>query len=147
MIFLSENVYKEIAETLGRAPAERGGVLGSENGGTVIKYYYDSTGISTGVSYSPDCDKINSVLENEWAQENVQMVGIIHSHDNSCPYPSCSDIRYAEKIMRAAKMDTFYLPIVCTDPFKINAYSVRLLDDGIRVIEEEIRILGKTTGE
>lgn len=142
MIFLPRTIYEQIQDTIGLLPIEQGGILGSSDGKTITRYYYDQSGLSTDSSYTPDCQKINRVLENEWANDNVFMIGIIHSHDPSCPFPSCGDIAYGHNILQALKIRSFYLPIVCKQPFIIHGYKVKLDKNAkLLTVKERIEVI------
>ena len=141
MLRLTESVYNQIKETIGNIPPEHGGVLGSGDGITITDYYYDYSGFTSSDSYCPDCNKINAVLENEWAVNNVYLAGVVHSHDSTCDFPSCGDIAYAEKIMQSAEMEHMYLPIVITKPFRVIGYSVKLVNGIVVTNKEHITIV------
>lgn len=112
MIHIYQNVLEAIIRQLSYVPAERGGILGAKVGEPISAFYYDSTGYGTKNSYSPDCEAINNILENEWFPQDIYMIGVIHSHDTMETFPSCTDLLYAEKIYRAIGMnEEFYFPI------------------------------------
>lgn len=136
----TQSVYKQIELTIGTMLPEQGGILGSQDGQIINAYYFDSTGNSRIDSYSPDYEKINVILEDEWALSRTYMVGIVHSHARSCKFPSCGDIVYAEKIMKASNMELFYLPIVCIHPFELFAFSVKMENGKLTVHKETVQI-------
>lgn len=126
MIYILKSVYEQIQETIGSLPPEQGGVLGSVDGKIISAFYFDKTGVVSNISYTPDYEKINWILENEWTPQNIRMVGIIHSHNVSCSFPSCGDLVYGERILRSLEMDRFHLPIVNLNPFTINGYKIQI---------------------
>ena len=125
MVQIQKAVYDEICATLGTRKPECGGVLGARIGEPISKFYFDHSGVSTPDAYTPDYETINEILE-EWAADGVQMVGMIHSHENG-NFPSCGDLFYSEQIMRSnPALSEFLIPIVMHHPFAIHVYRVSL---------------------
>jgi len=121
---------------LSEAP-ERGGVLGAKPGQPISKFYYDESGISTPDSYTPDYQTINSVLD-IWEQENISMVGMVHSHAGDDTLPSCGDLYYCEKILLSNRgLNNFYLPIVSVETKIIHPYRCYLTNGRIVVVKDE----------
>ena len=140
MFSLYQNVYDEIRDALEAHIPECGGVLGASPSQPISKFYFDLSGKSTADSYTPDYLTINDILD-QWAEENVSMVGIVHSHADGGDFPSCGDLMYCECIMKAANYDQFYLPIVTLSPFNITPYMVEITDGKLRVKKESIIIV------
>ena len=120
---------------------ECGGVLGARQESIISEFYFDFDGISTPESYTPNYIKINNLLENEWTEKQIQMVGIVHSHGNSGEFPSCGDLYYCEQILRSANIDQFLLPIITLNPFCFHPYIVELKDNQIKVSKERYEII------
>lgn len=116
-------------------------MLGAAEGEAISHYVFDSTGISSPVSYTPDHTRLNEVLE-AWNNEGVDFLGIIHSHDHSCPYPSCGDLAYACRMLLSnPSLEEILMPIVTLDPFSIHMYRVSLGDRKPIVRREDWSIL------
>lgn len=140
MVYIRQNVYDEIRSALGVRKPECGGVLGAHPGEPISKFYFDFSGNSTDDAYTPDYERINELLE-KWAEEGVQMVGMIHSHANEGDFPSCGDLFYCEQILRSnPSISDFLLPIVTVNPFEIHMYRVRL-ETKLRVLSEPYLIV------
>lgn len=130
-VFTTE-VYEEICRTIGTRRPESGGILGSSDGGRTIDYYYfDSTASTSGATYQPDTEAINTVIKS-WNQMDISFVGVIHSHPWGCNTPSVGDYIYASNIIDAMDLpnDILYTPIVQVDSkldgnIKIYSYSHR----------------------
>jgi len=112
-LHLTKQVYDQICGTIGRHPAESGGVLGSSNGGRTIDwFYFDATAQTSGGTYTPDTATLNRVIS-QWNAKEVYLVGFIHSHPRGCTTPSTADHEYVKKIMDALNIQgEFYMPIV-----------------------------------
>ncbi len=140
MIDIQKSTYDEICAALGAKKPECGGVLGARRGEPISKFYFDFSGITTEDSYTPDYEKINEILE-EWAEDGVRMVGMIHSHGNEGKFPSCGDLFYCEQILRSnPSVSEFLLPIVTLEPFCISMYRVGL-DQKLRVSQDTYQII------
>lgn len=112
----TQETLDAIYEQIGQHPAERGGILGSNEAGTICRFFHDSTAECSGTEYSPDTDLLNEVLR-RWKKEGIKFQGFIHSHPPGCRVLSSADKEYAEKIMSAFKGLTYLaLPLVMTEP-------------------------------
>jgi molybdopterin/thiamine biosynthesis adenylyltransferase/proteasome lid subunit RPN8/RPN11 len=112
-IIITGRVYEQISDTIGRLPAESGGILGSGDGGkTIDRYYFDRTARTGAGTYSPDTEVLNRVIA-EWNRDGIELVGFIHSHPEGFHLPSTGDRKYVLAIMEALDMhDRFFIPIV-----------------------------------
>jgi len=138
VVYIYSDVHELIVKCLGQNQTEHGGILGARPGEAISEFYFDYSGKSTKDSYTPDCDRINDILENEWFPKGVYMVGLIHSHDASCIFPSCGDLLYAERIYRSLDIDDdFYIPIFNIETSQIHWYSIKKQVDGSLKIKEE----------
>ena len=108
------SIYDQILNTIGKRMPECGGILGAGEKGIISEYYFDVTGKNEPDAYTPDVGAVNQVLE-AWHERGIHMVGIVHSHKEGMIAPSCGDIRYGIRILKALdSVDTFYLPIITT---------------------------------
>ncbi|MBQ8496655.1 MAG: Mov34/MPN/PAD-1 family protein [Clostridia bacterium] len=140
MVEIQKAVYDDICQTLGEKEAECGGILGARMGEPISKFYFDHSGISTPDAYTPDYETINEILE-EWAEDGMQMVGIIHSHGNEGNFPSCCDLYYCEQILRNnPSLKEFLLPIVTLAPFSIHVYRVSFFQK-LRISKDNLLII------
>ena len=116
-VYITQTVMVAIRDTVGRHPAETGGILGADTSSVISHYYFDHSGISKETGYTPDVTAVNKILADRWMPNNVLMVGIVHSHANMNCVPSCGDISYGIRILQALDtVDKFYLPIVTQTP-------------------------------
>lgn len=141
MIYIHRDVYDAIRDALSNHLPECGGVLGAVPGSVISKFYYDEGGRSTPDSYTPDYLKINEVLENFWAPQGIQMVGIVHSHGDTGNFPSCGDLFYCEQIMKSAFLKEFLLPIVTLNPYSFHMYVVRYEYEKLSVQKDQIALV------
>ena len=140
MVEITKETYDEICSHLFNTPAECGGVLGGRKGETVCAFYFDRTGSSSPEEYVPDYLTINGVLD-EWAADEIQMLGIIHSHKGNDSMPSCGDLYYCEQILLANEvLDEFLLPIALPDKRTIDLYVCTIQNARISVRKDNFRI-------
>lgn len=126
-IKMTQEVYRQIVDTIGRHEPECGGVLGAKQEGVITEYYFDATGRSSPNGYVPDVNAINEMLTNDWMPRGILMVGIVHSHSNGNSVPSCGDINYGIRILQALDtVDRFYLPIMTVNDgeMQMNGYVI-----------------------
>lgn len=124
---ITDNVIRQIEQTIGSYPPECGGIVGAQEDGTVSEFYFDYLGKGTSNCYSPDVESINKVLAEDWMPRGIYMVGIIHSHDAQLQVPSCGDVYYGIQILQALDtVDSFYLPIATRqhNQLQINGYII-----------------------
>lgn len=141
MIYIAVDVFNAMKEAFSTRLPECGGVLGADKAGIITEFYFDSHGICTPDSYTPDHVKINEMMERDWAPRGICMAGIVHSHGNAGAFPSCGDLFYCEQIMRAAGLAEFLLPVVTVAPFCLHAYAVRVVEGRIKVCVEEYALV------
>jgi proteasome lid subunit RPN8/RPN11 len=138
---IKQEIYEAIIRAFADNEPECGGILGAVPGGPITHFYFDKTGTSTPKSYTPDCEAINTMLQNEWASIGVQMVGVVHTHSNEGNFPSCGDLHYAVQILHATSLTELLLPIVTMNPIHIWPYNVQLVGKQPTVTSESLQIL------
>ena len=110
---ITKEVHDQICQTIGRHPAETGGILGSSDGGrTIDQYYFDYSAHTTGSTYTPDTSALNRVIAG-WNTKDVDLVGAIHSHPKGSTAPSTGDFQYVKEIIKVVDVQgKFFMPIV-----------------------------------
>lgn len=131
----SDKILEEFRNTVGKYPAETGGMLAcSEDDSLIDEWYFDKTSVNTAVSYSYDADVMTGVHRN-WKEQGKKSVGFIHSHPRNYPKPSYDDVATAYALMKYFKNNFFYLPIVMSDRkgmYTIHMFVIR--KDGDKII-------------
>lgn len=103
---ITDSVLDEIKSTL-RLP-EMGGILGSSTNKIITDYYYDITGHTTAMNYTPDIDTLNGVIR-QWHIRGIDFIGFVHSHSACKKTLSLVDIRYAEKIKSYCRLTKIFM--------------------------------------
>ena len=110
---LTQSIYLQILATIGKHSPECGGILGGTVAGEITEFFFDSTGESSPMGYTPDVEAVNQMLIDDWMPRGILMQGIVHSHAEQNTVPSCGDVGYGIRILQALDtVDSFYLPIV-----------------------------------
>lgn len=76
-----------------------------------MRILFDSSGKCDSNTYKPDTDNVNRVIS-EWEKQDIQFVGVVHSHEEKQPALSYADIVYAQAIMKANDMERILFPLV-----------------------------------
>ena len=135
---LTQAVYTQILETIGSEIPEKGGMLGSSDRKIATHFHYDATGASTEYSYTPNTQELNTILD-KWSRDGIYLVGMVHSHNPGCDFPSCMDIKYAERILNALPhLSEFYLPIlICEQKPTMISYKISIDENGVLIKEKD----------
>ena len=116
---MTAEVYEQIRNTIGVSRPENGGILGSSDGVHIDHYYFDATADRSSVTYTMDHHALNKVIH-EWNDNDIMLVGIIHSHPDGCTAPSYGDMLTASHIIETIDVKgRFFTPIVQVSP-KLN---------------------------
>lgn len=119
-IRILKSAYIDIQRTVGSKKTETGGILlGNRENYIVQKFVFDNLGSTFPTGYDPDVDFINGVLKEEWENNQLSLLGFIHSHPRGCSRLSgdygnnTGDIGYMKAIFKAIpELDRFLVPIV-----------------------------------
>lgn len=138
---ISSTLYNKIL-TYDYPSCECGIVLGGKNN-QITELYFDCK--SKGENYYiPNVRVINQIIE-KWSDENIDFLGIAHTHPCFQLKLSSVDIEYIKEILFAmpTEIEQLYFPIVL--PKKdITFYRCFIDSNQLQVIEDEIKI---TKGE
>ena len=138
MLTMTRSVYKQIQETIGRLPAEQGGILGGDREvGAITHFCFDGSARRSGVAYSPDHECLNRLLSEDWNPKGISLLGFVHSHPPGVRGLSAGDLAYARVILtHNPQMKQIVLPVVLTMPgvgkFEMHFYSVAMARDQAR---------------
>ena len=137
----AKEVLDAIHHTIGRLPAEQGGMLGgNRTTGEVTHFFFDHTARRTGATYSPDHRLLTKLLRNKWNPADIDLVGFVHSHTPGVRGLSGGDLEYARVILKHnPQIEQLLLPIILTEPdtgrFQILNFSVVCDNNGSVVVE------------
>lgn len=109
-IEITLQVFDRIKDTIGKLEPEQGGVLGGTRN-VITNYFYDAQLVSDLNMYKPNIESINNELVN-WQKNNVDFIGVIHSHPNGRLILSYADKIYAKKLMKNNNIDQIIMFIV-----------------------------------
>jgi proteasome lid subunit RPN8/RPN11 len=114
-----ESAFKNLKDTVGRFPAETGGILlGSTKDFIVREFIFDPNGKTSSSAYDPDIDFLNNELKKA-RKIGLELLGFAHSHPIGVTRLSgdqgngIGDLGYIKKILDAfPKLDRFLVPII-----------------------------------
>ena len=142
---LTPQIYKAIRETVGRRPAETGGMLGGDlRTGLVTHFHFDRAAACSAVAYSPDTATLNRLLD-EWNAQGVRLLGFAHSHPPACDRPSAGDEVYAGRILAAnPELPCLLVPIVRSSadgqPFRLELFVAERTAGGVNLRSSFFRV-------
>jgi len=118
--FIMDSAYREILETVGKRRPESGGILlGSREDYIVKKFVFDQFGSMSSAAYDPDIYFINKTIKNEWEENQLELLGFVHSHPRGVDKLSgdwgnnTGDIGYLKAIFKAIPaLKKFLVPIM-----------------------------------
>ncbi|CAD5990437.1 Molybdopterin-synthase adenylyltransferase [Planktothrix tepida] len=115
LLYISQQVIREIEQDIAIYPPERGGALLGPIGKPIVtRFLFDGEAITSYTSYRPS-RTLNQQVKQVELSENLELKGIIHSHPNGMDRPSGQD-EYELKVgLELNPHMAFYLaPIVTT---------------------------------
>jgi hypothetical protein len=133
MVF-AEEPFSAIRATVATERVETGGILlGSRDDYVVKKFIFDPYGSRFSAGYDPDVNFLNKVIKEEWANNQLALLGFVHSHPRGIRRLSgdwgngYGDVGYLRKIFAAIPvLEKFLVPIVYSTadggPFEIFPY-------------------------
>lgn len=134
---ICNRIYQEIISSANELPPETGGLLGGKNG-IVTKVVHDNGVQSTcGCSYSPDVNKFNKTIA-EWKKEEIDFMGIFHTHFFNVETLSNGDKKYIERILRnmPRHIKELYFPIIVMPRRSMIVYKATLKEERV-VVEQD----------
>lgn len=141
---LSLNVLVEIFRSIGKRPAESGGMLGGK-GEEITHYHFDETSRTSKATYTPDHVSLTNLLKNDWNPSDTRLKGFVHSHPSRFDRPSGGDQVYAGRILEAIDdLKLLWLPIVNTIPdtgrFSISPWAAVRDGDDVHIVKAQIEV-------
>ena len=115
-IMVDKRTLLAVRNFIGKHPAERGGMLGSDPDGVIRHFVPDLEAHCTATAYDPNVEAMNRQIK-QWKIEGVRFQGFVHSHPPGYRMLSSADKEYAVRILVAFKNLKFLaLPLVMTEP-------------------------------
>jgi len=117
---ISQSTFDNMCDTVGRKRAETGGILlGTRSDYGVQKFVFDPHGSQTAGGYDPDVNYLNKIIKKEWEENQLELVGFLHSHPRGVSRLSgdwgnnIGDLGYIKAIFKAIPaLEQFLVPIM-----------------------------------
>lgn len=142
-MLITKEIFSSICDTIGCLQPEQGGLIGGSNS-VVTSFFFDTDAVTTKASYIPSINQLNNALA-QWKAQNIDFLGIIHSHGHRDKRLSARDISFARKILQlnSPELKDILFPLVLpaegNDIIEIIPY--RISPDAITV--ENLKITNK----
>lgn len=128
-----------ILDSQNTSPPETGGILGGEDGIITAEYFDRGIQNERMCSYIPNIKRLNKVIK-QWQMENINFMGIYHTHFWSVETLSEADKRYISRILEnmPPELKKLYFPIVVMPDKKIICYSTEQIQGKLVITREKL---------
>ena len=141
-VLMTQKVYGQIMEVLGKKKPELGGMLGfSSDRDTIDSYVFDAGAKVNSTEYNPNIEYLQSVLDGEWEKKNISLGGFVHSHPGDFDRLSWADVEYAQRIMEAFELGHLFMPIVTSSYEHVAAIKGYVVRSDGRVERCDIKVV------
>ena len=141
---MSAAVHRQILGAIGTKAPENGMVLGGDPTDGVVRHVvFDDGAERSSTTYSPDHNRLNSLLTDWWLPSGIRLLGFVHSHPGEYARPSVGDLRYAEVILTAnPHLKRLLMPIVTVLPEPvIHPFVVLRATEGVIAVPAVLDVL------
>lgn len=135
---LKKDIYSQILSY--DYPSYESGIVLGGTDNQVTELYFDC--VSKGENYySPNTKIINGVIE-KWSSNNIDFLGLAHTHPCFQIKLSNVDKEYIKNILSAmpSEISQLYFPVVLPNK-QIVSYLCKLKNNQLQVIEDDIKII------
>lgn len=111
--------------------------------GIICAYYHDASGsVTDRAVYEPDVETLNRVIA-AWEEQNIQWIGLVHSHLSGQTSLSTSDKHYIRSVFTALpeQVEHLYFPIVLPGEGYIIPFIAKRNGEDVRIRRDEIQIV------
>lgn len=137
-------IFEKIISNLPERTPEIGGILGKNSDNIICETVVDigMANRSKQCSYVPNVEKLNEKIK-DWNKQDIEFVGIFHTHFWNVETLSDGDKKYIIEIMSAMPKEIKYLyfPIVVIPECKIIPYIAYIENEKITIKRENIKII------
>lgn len=140
-MLITRETYQDILISQNEIPPETGGILGGVNEKIITAVKDNGIQSKRICSYTPDVQKMNQVIA-KWQNNNIEFMGIFHSHFFGVATLSPEDKKYIERIMRnmPAFIERLFFPIVVMPQREMVSYKASLVGRQLTIEEDIITI-------
>lgn len=110
-IQIAKSAFELIKNTVGKAPAEQGGLLFGSSKDMIVREYVHDPVSGTSATYTINSEYFNPIISQK-SDEGLEVIGIIHSHPVGYTSPSPPDVRIFNKYLSLWGFDNIITPII-----------------------------------
>lgn len=141
---IRQKVIDNISAIANSKNLEFGGILGGTEDRIITDMVADLPPDTVGCrfEYCPNTEFLNAQIE-EWAETDIDFLGIFHTHFSGSRNLSDADKEYIEAIMTGAKdiVEYLYFPIFTLPDNELNVYKAYFEDEEMIIKKDELVII------
>lgn len=141
---MKKEIIDRISAVANSKKLEIGGILGSSNNGIITDMVPDLSANtqSCRFEYYPNIHFLNSQIE-EWTNNNIQFLGLFHTHFSGSRNLSDADKEYISAIMVSAKdiIQCLYFPVFTLPDNILNVYKAYFVCEEIIIEKDKLEIV------
>ena len=143
-MIITKDVFKKIEKIAHSKDVEIGGILGMKTNNVVSYFVADlpENGFGCRFDYSPNIDFLNTQIE-KWAENDIQFIGLFHTHFSGSKNLSYADIEYVKEIMMASKgiAECLYFPLFTLPDNELTAYKACYNGEEIVIGKDTLNVI------
>ena len=141
-MLIRQDVLCEIIQKMPTNPPEAGGIIGG-NRGSISVWEFDEGYKECGCVYRPNVNYLNDVIS-KWSDNDIEFLGIFHSHFGGARTLSLGDVEYITRIMKSmpTHINLLYFPIVVQPNSELVPYMATIdAENNVEIKEDELEII------
>lgn len=139
---IKHSVLKELLQGIHDKGYETGGILGGRNG--IVTSFLQDEGMPSKYccEYIPNVDLLNQTIET-WSDDNIEFMGIYHTHYHDIKTLSKGDCEYITNIMDAMpdEISELFFPLVVFPQKEVVVYSAYKNDSSCHIALDKLSIV------
>ena len=140
---VKKSVLDKINSNILDMPPEIGGIIGSHDSNLVDEIVIDQLNQANvrPCSYYPNVDFLNQTIEG-WQENNINFMGVFHTHFVGVKTLSCGDKKYIDAIMKSMPpyIEYLYFPIFVLPDRELVCYKAKKQNGIVDICYEDIYI-------
>ena len=143
-MIITKDALRIIEEVAHSKEVEIGGILGMKTNNVVSYVITDlpENAVGCRFDYSPNIEFLNTQIEN-WAENDIQFIGLFHTHFSGSRNLSDADIEYVKEIMMASKgiVEYLYFPLFTLPDNELTVYKACYNGEKIVIRKDTLNVI------